>query len=1489
MVQLIDFKQIKPINFEAAGEFLPSSQREREEELQTRAGLEPSTNYSGVREQIAADIEEDAENELIQAADIALQNGADAKFISDLMRQYNVKMTRKELKNAALEMAAGRREAEDALAENPLTYQNNYVDGIDAGRSMSKQESYSNLVERLRVYGQDKSLWKKGTELFRTFIDPGIHQIRVMQKWLPEEMQEDRAWTSVGLGEVLSKHIRKLWDNLDEVQFAQAMDEIASTVLKDDKNSFMINDLADYLEYGGDTLIDSFSWFESVSIGAGLAKKPLKALAKAGNIKRMAAEAAEVVAKGTDKAQIAQDIVTPTMTKAVQNPSEISMANVVADEIGEVIAERTARNYVESRMLHGIHSQDELELIKNIAKEDVLKSFKETSIDPRDVMLTESADGSLKLSMLIGSADGRAVDSKRAHTIAKRLGLGIDEWELVKKDAEGFFVQVTRDVTDSGRMIISPIKSAEAAASKDVTEWSVTGAGFFNSPLNGILKIFGGSTKIGTAAHARAVEADRVLQGITTELNRTYKSSYNKLSSANKDALMELFEEGQAGKGKWFTIDELNSKHISDDVQKAYFDFKKVSDIEWWANNDDVRRTLTRKGYRQFGEWIGKEEKISTLNVGKSIIKDLDGNIITDLSKYNDADHILVRIQRGSAIRTNADYTHILAPRSQLIGKELPQVVTHYMPGGRRMYTRGTRFVKIGSGFYNPITGKTLNGFAKTMTTGNDVKQLQRYADEVNQVIDIWKAAAGDDGKAAKMLADVDFQQFKVDNWEQVKELIKTADNPRGLIDPNYRAQVLEHKQRYDFDNNLDTIFDDMSEVDTALQDLLDVRANYSRARGNLLDDINGGSAKLVDISEVYDKTIQKASYTMAKSELAHWYGSQLQKYAKVIENWKDIESLSDSEKLLRARTIVEGRDVLAEGDRRLLRAAERFIGFANRTLSARTKWDMILENTMTRLAQAVDCALPTSMQRGKIFNNISKFNPAKLGRAIGFNYVMGWWNPAQLFKQGLGVINVAALEPVNATKAMLLYPLVRLSRASKAEKGLLKFYKETATRLVGISENDFDDLLKFIDRYGSESASGLLVGADRVYGEALRADANLLKKAWDTQYVFMKEGNAANFYIADIAAYLSKKGLSTREIAAYSDDLFINMTRTSESAFQTGQMLPTTVMAQWLTYPMRMIEAMMNGRLSKDQRLRLLTSQLMLWGVGGTFLNDKNQLNMYESLIEYGVDPEVAEIITNGLLTAFAKEKGVKYEEGLQIQSQLGSIVDIYDATEGEFKLPAIPAAQAVSQGLALMGAVKELVAPETDDYDFWRYTKYLATTKNLPSSMRNIAKGALAMRFQKFYDNHGRTMTDEASTMQAVAQMLGFGPYENKQLTYMFEALNDNDKLLKDMLDTLKPYADAIAFYHDEGRHQEDVDKTLEKLYNEYNVIYRGLYDTIKEVNPYLLKDFSKQSTNLLFHKTKTVFEGGEERVRKALGPAQTYIILHKDEEIRNNGTIR
>lgn len=1490
MVEQIVYDGIQPIDFGNADNFYPQAQREREKELQERAGIPTNTDFVGERRKLAIDLENQELEELYNASDLSLRNGVDAETIARYIQQYTPGVTKFDL-DASLEIAAGRKEAEDAMSDNPITYQNALIDGVDTGRAMSNLESYSNMIEMVRNYCQSGSTWEKFKNYFRSFVDPNIHQTRTILSWLPEEIQKEGAWTSVGLGQSLSKYIRNAWETMNEADFAKAMQDLGTRLIRDNHNRVMVQDALEYMEHGGDFLIDTFSWFEAGSIGASIAKKSLKMYAKAGNVKKLAEEAADVVAKSADKAEVTKEIITPTATKAVQNPTEISIANTVANEVGETVAEQTAHDYVNSKMLTGVYTQDELDLVKDIVKKEVIDTFKETSIDPVDVMLTEKTDGSIRMSMLIGAADGSGVDSKRAHTIAKRLGLGIDEWELVNKDGRGFFVQVDRDVSDTTRVILAKgvDDNYEKVAQETAKEWSITGAGIFNSPLNGILRIFGGSTKVGAAAHARAVEADRVLQGILTNLNRTYRSSFNKLDKEGRKAFNTLVQEGLAGTGKWFTKEELNAKRLPDAIQNAYFDYKRVNDIEFFANNDDVRKTLMRKGYRQYGEVIGKEEKISTTNLGKVIIRDMDGNIVTDLSAFNDADHILIRVQRGHAIRTGADYTHIIAPRSQLVGKELPAIVTHYMPGGRRIYTRGTRFVKIGSGYYNPITKSTLNGFAKTMTTGTDVKQLQQYADEVNKVIDIYKAAGGDDGKAAKMFAEIDFQQFKADSWEQVKQLIKTKDNPSGLIDTRYKAQVLENKQKYDWGNTFDNLFDDMSDTDTALQDLLDVRANYSRMRGNILDDINGGTASIIDIDEMYDKTIRKAAYTMAKSELTHWYATELRKFAKVIDNWKDIQNMSDLEQLTHARTIVEGRAMLKESDRRLLRGAERFLGFAKRTLNARTKWDTYLENTMTRLAQAVDCALPTKFQRGDVYNFIAKFNPAKVGRAIGFNYVMGWWNPAQLVKQGLGVINVTALEPVNAAKAMMLYPLVRLSRASKANKGLLKFYKESALRMAGITSDEFDGMLKFLDRYGTESASGLLVGADRVYGEALKADASLLKKAWDTQYIFMQQGNAANFYIADIAAYLSKKGKTTREIAAYADDLFINMTKTSESAFQAGQILPTTVMAQWMTYPARMIEAMFNGRLTKAQRLQLLGSQLALWGVGGTFLNDKNELNMYTGLVQNDIDPTVADIATNGIFGAIAHELGINFDEGLAIQEQLANLVDIYDATAGEFKLPAIPAAQAWSQGIALYNAIGELVAPTTDDYDVWRYMKYLATTKNLPSSLRNVAKGALALRFQKFYDNHRRVLKDDATTIQAVAQMLGFGPYEGKQNTYMFEALNNREETLKQAVEAIKPFADAIVDYRiGETEHQEDIDKTLDMMYNRYNQEIRVWTETLKELYPDgdTLKSFRRQVTKLLAPTTVTVYEGREKETRKALGRAQEYIINRKSQEIRNNG---
>lgn len=1481
MVQTINFnKPIERINYNIYNNLLPEEQRERELDLQERAGIELSTRYEETRQGLALEQEEDSMQNLYRASENALKNGVDPKAVSDFIRAYVPDVTGEDI-DIALEAAAGERQVVEAFQNNKQTALNNAVDGIDPTDDMIKAELRSTFLKKIDAYIAGRSPWTKFKNFARTFIDPQLHQNWAIQSYLPEEaFKEGKSITQEGYSKAIFKYFQDNWNKAQSArEYADFLDNTYDYIIKQNPNVVMLQDMKDALETGANPWIDRLGFAEVLAMGAGAVKNGFQAAKRAGDVSKIK-QLATAAAKKTNKEELVKEALTPSITKPVQNAAELAGEGYVAEQLAIDIGGATADEVVKAARVSGIYNEAELGIIGKRVKEDIGEVFGKSAIDPMDVFVKEDSEGMLKAVAVFGDNSGKALTLKRAENLAGKLGFEEGTYEIIKKDGAGFYVRKEVDITTDSKHF-SRYSSFDKTQPDITDEWSYKG--FLESPINWLLKHFGGSTKIGKEAHDRAVEADRIFQGLVSKFHKDYKSSFNRLDKEGKQALRTVFKEGLQGFGKWFKPEELAAKGLSDEQVAAYYNFKKVSDIQYLANNADKRTILNRKGYKVYGEYIGKEERVSLLNTKIDVIKDTEGNLVTDLSKYSSDEYVAIRVNRQQSLKEDYDFTHIIMKKTEANAAELPQYVTSYMPGGRREYTIGNKFVKIGRSVFNPVTKTKMNGFVKTFVAGTDVAKLQKYADEMNEAIDIFKMFQGDEVTGARMLEQANFQEFKVDNWEDLKSMMRTSDNPKGDIDPEYRAQVVESNQPYDFGNTLENLSDDMRDEDWALQELLDMRAKYSRHRGNALDDINGGTARIVDLDDIYDKTIQRAAYSLAKGDLVHWYAKELDSFKKVISNWDEVSKLSDMEKLNRATVLSVERKDLSQDQLRMLRSAERFLGHSRRILNSKTKWDIYLQNTMTRTAKMLDCVLPKEWQRGKVFETVANANPSKVARALGFNYVMGWWNPAQLVKQGLGTLNVVALEPVNGAKAMMLYPLVRLARASGDYKGVFKVYRDAAMKLSGLTEKEFDDLLKYVDRYATKNASGLLVGADKEYGSALARDKNLFKKAWDTQYVFMKEGNAANFYVADIAAYLSKKGSDFREIAGYADDLFVNMTKTSESAFQAGQSLPTAALAQWMTYPMRMVETLFSGRLTTAQKARLWGSQIALWGTAGTFGDDETDVNMYSGLVKHGISPEMADVITNGLIGAAAHDNGIYIDEGLGLKEQLTGMFGVYDAVRGEFKLPNIPAGKALPQGLAILSAINEMVAPETGDYDFWRYLKYVATTKNLPSSWRNTSKALLAMKYKKFYDNYGDEIKSDAETHHAIAQFLGFGPYETKQLRDMYVGFTDREEALEAMIERIKPYADAMKHYN---YLDPDKEQHLKIIEENYKTVLRGELELLRESFPEgdTMATAYKRIQDLLFTPAERSTEKKTIKSYDQLGIATTQIILRNSEEIRN-----
>lgn len=1487
-MELLDFKTPVPsIDFSSSKNTLGGSQQDREMDLQRRAGITPTADYAGIRQQLAQQQFGEEMGNMYTVAESSLQAGFNPETVADYVRSYQARNGEEDL-DVSLEIAAASKETEEAFTNNSKTAMNNAVDNDDVSERMSKNEIYTTWLKELKDHFNSFSGWRKFGAYTEQMLIPEKFETLEIRSYLPKEATEGVGMNRQQLTDKVREDIAMAAEMSTPKEFKQYLDTLSSRLFSDKYiNPVIAERFIDDMVEGITGWEDAFGAVD-LALGASTGMRAVSRIAQAasaaGDINKLRRTARETF-QAHNTEELLQDFLSPSAVKPVQNSAAVASDARVAEMMGDQVSSLEAQQALQRWVNTGVYSDEELKAMSEALQKDVKKVFNVNDIDPVDVYMREADDGKLYATGLFGDSQGNALDLKSANRLAKNMQLKEGSYQLVKKDAEGYFVQVDNVIDDTTAYGRKLMHESVLNAADEVKEWRFEKDTF--GIFNGLLRYFGGSTRIGTEAHARAVEGDRISNAVTSWLQTTYKKSMNNLSKKDKAILQNLYEQGQhenGGFGKWFSKEELDAMTIPENIQKSYFDFKTVSDLEYLANNAEKRRELVRKGYKMYDKYVGVEEDFAKLKGSNYIVADAEGNIVplSEVEKLNQSEYRLVRVHRGMTTQDDLTATHVLLNKTTSAATDLPTFVTHYMPGGRRQYVNGTLFVKVGRSWYNPTTGTKLNGYAKTLVAGTDEKALNEYAQEVNKLIDLWNDPSISDVYKARELANMDLKHFKVDSWDDLKELIRTKDNPKGIIDPEYKAQVLEKNGIYTYNNSLQTVQEDLNDVDWAMQDILDTRSRYNRSRGNLLDDVNGNKVRLMNIQDIFDKTASKAAYALAKGDLAHWYAKDMQRFKSVISNWDDIQEMSDLDKVMNA-VLIDSKSASPE-QLNMIRSARRFLEHGFRVLNGRTKYDKFLENVMLKTAKGIDAYMPFEMRGGKAFERIANFNPARIAKGIGFNYVMGWWNPAQLYKQGLGVLNVAALEPVNAAKALQLYPLIRLAKGTaEGHSALFNVYKKVALKLSGMSSLEFDDMLKFMDRYGTQKSAGLLVANE--YSASLRRNKGLLSRVWDSQYTFMNEGNAANYYIADIAAYLSRKGKSWKEVAAYSDDLFLNMTKSSESAFQKGQFLPTSVFTQWMTYPTRMVEAMMNTRLSKAQRLRLAATQFMLWGFGGTLLTDRQELNAFTALQEHGLSDEQATSLTNGLMGYIGKELGIDFDEGLHILEQLdfvGNFIGMLE--EGEIKFPTIPAAQVGNQITAFIKAGFDLVNPPAGVYDMNRWAKSVATTKSLPSSFRNLAKAAIAWNYHNFYNNKGQQLNKEdVETYRAVLQALGFQPYEQKLDRMMQLALTQRDETLQDSVKSLKPFADAIRHYvYVEGDAQKNKEN-LDRLYHEWDLNLKITRDSLLTLygEGDTISKFDKAIFNLLYTGETNITEDLKAKTVKGLGTVFKDMITRKYEE--------
>lgn len=1433
LLNLIKLPEESRVNFDTTVDEMSQSQKDREYQLQERAGVEPTANFAGLRSQLAQKQVEEELNDLYQASESAILAGANSFDVSANVANYALKNTEQDA-DISLEKEAAINNTAQAFNEDQQTAINaaNSSFTEDQVDSLAKAEIIESWRQKNIEKAENSRDWKRFAKLIlnplktlpqegdvETLAYAGESIVRGLIPVVGSNILDSNVFpmgkevpVELSTATIRNRQKKYIWDYANShtpqelKQFLDSVDDYMWN--KSFAGPASINAFMEEFTTNPNLMNDFIGAFEVGTPVIRAVNNTIRASKAAGRVSKAKTGIIEAV-KDNDTATVVDEYVLPNALKPFQGAPSTSYSKKVEAEVADVLADREAMEIIEKTRAAGVMDDAELFVNKELFKEDFKAFYGKEMDDLADISaidIVRGPSGEYLTAVDIGTGiDGsKAMDEAAAIFKAKKLGLPDGSYTVVNSGGEGYFIRYMQPLKDQA---FTPI-----AGTVD------------DFKAKGFTRMFaGGGVATSKRFQERVTEAARKEATLRAKLDDKYGKSIRALKGSDEDDLVNLYikgQQGNEGKGIWFSKDQLDDKGVSEATQKAYFDLKHISDAEYIIQNDKLVRTLTREGNKLYNNNIvGKQ--IDLADITEDIydtmkIKGLD----TSNMSFEDFKELVKNkvIVKGRNIDTlGEDFNYAVFSPNEFSEGPLPRFLLPYQSGGMREYTFGNLFVQNGRTFYG--NKNIYNGPAKTLRAGTNRKALQQYVDEGNRAIRIYRAAQedGDIALAARRIARAQFKHFKVETWEDLENLMK------GTIDPSHELQLIEDGGKYVYNNNLKSIDQAGVSSTDALYELARARDRYYNERGALLDSLNGEHAPIKSLYEIYDKTLAKAARTNTIGEAEQWMAKEFDRnFGQFVDTRYWDNTGKTSLDVLRDAPLMK-IDEAPEGMRDGIRAAMRFRDRYNIFSMAETPADKYISHALTWTARGLsnlgeNVGIPRD---AKVWQKLANTRPDKLMTGVGFHFAMGLYNTAQFMKQTLGVLTKPMIHPVHGSHALLASPFVRLAYAFKDSKAFLRESSNVLNRLVGISRKDLDKFLEYCDWYSSLRAQDLRPGMTREHADFLRSH-----KLVKSSLMFANAGNQIDYFVSDLTAFLSKPKASFQEIAQHADDLYINMNRYDISKAQAS----AGVLQQWLTYPARMTEAVLNKRLTKAERSRLVVGQLALWGVGGT-LGAEAGINAYKWMRENTDLPEeVINDMTNGLLTNLARIHGYDLQEGLGLLDIVDTYFNIFNSEKGLLELN-MPALKSGSQLASIFNAVKEVIAPTTGVLNLNTWLINRASDRTAPASVRNAANAYLGINEGVMYNSNRQHIKDNVNTTDVVMRLIGFKEINEEKEHIDKFVLRDYREDIRDTAKQLKPYMDQLVDYRAVGKYEDsaamhsDWDKVWANYKEQYNELMQGL----------------------------------------------------------------
>ena len=754
-------------------------------------------------------------------------------------------------------------------------------------------------------------------------------------------------------------------------------------------------------------------------------------------------------------------------------------------------------------------------------------------------------------------------------------------------------------------------------------------------------KMFGAATiRLGDKLGGKFMQAEAG-QALIGDLIKPYQKAINKLKGPEQTNLSDFMTQLRDGELSHMrlapTRESFESLYktmygakASKDLLNAYDSLIDISDTTWQIRSSDrLKRVVSEGGihadltddygdivYRVDGQRVAipDSELILDLATGRSLRKtELSGNQIVHKVPGTYLDHLFV---------TNVKSTRVLERVD----------VMPYNVGGPRTNAQFRWFV--GTGRQQTLaSGNTINGGFKTMLGSFGKEQAETAVRQLNTISRKTKALMDEQG-----VDDVTGLKLSKAEYDDLGEVIRQNNSWNKHITDLEDLVGISLKYGFKFreefaakarDQKISIADEgeDISLSGSTYGEQVGTRLNMKRGDTPLFEYGGKQAVNASPVSAIADQFGSEAfGYTnRAASQNAMVGWVKLAESNEGLVTFPKGVSKSDYlNRFLGAEITKSGKfnDLAAQ-----LREQQDVIKRRlNQTTWASDKWDVFTAS-----------ATESIFEKSGFKVDLTKTDPSSQLLKVGFYSKFGFFNPDQFMLQALHGLTVAAISPINGTKALgLSAPLLIVTKLPVGPTRTLAIKRLAKSGLI--AEDELTDLVRYIDESGRNIVDTQIIELQAPQKFGVRSTlagkaASNVNSFLDKSTLFFKEGERATRMSAIATAFLEHRAkrpdidpfsaegrswISNRE-----QDLSFRMTTASRSFVQSG---PMRVPTQWLTFSLRALENITVGRnFTAGERARMFAVMGPMYGMTGLGIG---QMAGYVTE-KLGYDPDAPETVT--------------------------------------------------------------------------------------------------------------------------------------------------------------------------------------------------------------------------------------------------------------------